>query len=141
MYPVNAKELFTNDTKEMIAVKSTEWLRKYSAKQLSKMFDVSIRTSRGWREGNLPQNKHLIKMAERWGQDFIEEIFSPITQVEITDDHRLECVSHHVSALQKTKIVISLFIVMISTFGAILDGEPVRRAPRPTVQRVRSRKD
>jgi len=131
-----------SNAKELIAIKTTEWLRKYSAKELTRMFPgVSERTTRGWREGNLPQNTHLIAMGERWGQEFIEEIFSPITQVEISDDHRLECVSHHITALQKTRILFCLVIVLVSSFGSILDGEPVRRVPRPTVQRVRSRKD
>ena len=129
----------SSNAKELIAVKTTGWLREYSAKQLSKMFDVSIRTSRGWRDGNLPQNKHLIQMAERWGQSFIEQIFSPITKFEITDDHRLECIAHHVSMMQRFRIIISLVIVLISSFSIMLDGEPVRRAPRPTVKTTKAR--
>lgn len=128
-------------TKELVADRCTIILRQHSAKDLIKMFKVSERTARGWREGNFPQNKHLLDMVERWGQEFIDDIFSPLTQLEIDDAHHLECISHHVSALQKARVILSMFIVLFSTSGMTVDFDPLIRTPTSTMTRTRNPKD
>ena len=117
------------------------WVRDYSAKELAAMFGASERTARGWRDGNMPQNIHLIAMAQRWGMNFLEDVFAPVIGLDISDAQRLERIERDVKALRdkgaKTKAVVSIALVLLSTFGAILDGDPVVRAPRPVQSRAR----
>lgn len=124
-----------------VAKNISEWLREYSAKELANMFGASERTAKGWRDGNMPQNTHLIAMAERWGLNFLEDVFAPVLGTNISDAQRIERIEHDLHALResraKVRSIISLFLVLFSTFGAILDGEPIVRAPRPTPTKTR----
>lgn len=122
-----------------VAKRTSSWLSDYSAKELSVMFDVSERTAKGWRSGNLPQNKHLISMIERWGMAFVEDIFSPALDQQISPYNRLERIQRDVRSLLKSKPIISIFIVVISVFFQTFGDNPMIRAPRPTTARARTR--
>lgn len=122
-----------------VSRRASSWLSGYSAKELSLMFNVTERTAKGWHSGNLPQNKHLISMIERWGMAFVEDIFAPALDQEITPYNRLERIQRDVRALLKSKPIISIVIVLASVFFQTIGDNPIIRAPRPSAARARTR--
>ena len=132
-----------NPVSERIAL----WVRDYPAKELARMFEVEERTARGWREGNFPQNKHLVAMAERWGLEFLEDVFAPVLGEEITPERRLERIERDVKALRLRGVSFGLVLCFIATLGGFVDGggdDPMVRVPRPTNSRPtasRTRRD
>lgn len=103
------------------------------------MFNVTERTAKGWHSGNLPQNKHLISMIERWGMTFVEDVFAPALDKEISPYNRLERIQRDVRSLLKSKPIISMVIVVISVFFQTIGDNPMLRAPRPSTARVRTK--
>lgn len=124
---------------KQVAKRVTSWLSGYSKKELALIFDVSERTAKGWLAGNLPQNKHLIAMIERWGMAFVEDVFAPALDKEISPYNRLERISRDVRALLKNKPIISILIVVASVFFQTIGDNPIIRAPRPTAAKTRTR--
>ena len=122
------------------------WIRNYPAKELAQMFGVEERTARGWRDGNFPQSKHMTAMVERWGIDFLEDIYSPILAKETTAEQHLERIEHHIKALRSKGVRFTAIIGLIATFssfgGDMGDDNPMVRVPRPASGRsIRVRRD
>jgi hypothetical protein len=79
-----------------------EWCKPYQAKELARMFDIAPQTAKSWRRGNLPQMKHLISMADRWGMAFLEDVFSPVlAETETSLAGRLERIEQDIHTLRR----------------------------------------
>lgn len=66
------------------------WCRRWPAKELSRDFGVAIQTAKKWRLGlEMPAGRHLVAMAERWGQAFLDHAFAPVLD-DLSLDRRLE---------------------------------------------------
>ena len=79
------------------------WMRPHSAKELARMFDVEPRTAKGWRVGCLPQVRHLVRMTQRWGSAFLNDVFSPVlAEPDISTRFRIERIEHELAHLKET---------------------------------------
>lgn len=54
------------------------WLHPFSTKQLALWFEAEPRTAKAWKAGQWPLVRHLLRMLARWGQPFIDAVFSPV---------------------------------------------------------------
>ena len=137
---MNANDLMISNP---VAERVSMWVREYSAKDLAKMFGASERTARGWRDGNMPQNIHIIAMAQRWGMNFLEDVYAPVLGGDVKPEHRLERIEHDIRALRgNARAIVSLVIVLLTTFGPAAYDDPFVRAPRaPRPAPARSRRN
>ncbi len=116
------------------------WLRGFSAKELALMFEVEERTARGWRDGNFPQSKHMILMVERWGLEFLEDIYAPVLETETTAEQHFERIEHNIRALRSKGFSMGILLCFVATFTTFADDggdNPIVRVPRPTQSRTR----
>ncbi len=61
-----------------VGARIARWISRESEKEAARTFGVSMRTVKSWRAGHLPQMRHLMAMATRWGEAFLEDIFQSI---------------------------------------------------------------
>ena len=65
--------------------------------------DVEPRTAKGWRVGCLPQVRHLMQMPQRWGSDFLNDVFSPVLAgPDISTLFRIERIERELAHLKET---------------------------------------
>lgn len=76
---------------EAVTAQMTRWCQRWSAKELARLLNVSVRTAEGWRCGNWPQGRHLTAMVALWGTDWLTMIYKPVAE-DATLDRRLEAV-------------------------------------------------
>lgn len=56
-----------------------EWCRRWPEKTLARDFDVALQTAKKWRRGlDMPAGRHLVAMADRWGQPFLDHAFAAV---------------------------------------------------------------
>ena len=58
-----------------------KWLKQefpsHTAKEVAREFGASPHTGKKWLQGELPANKHMFAMVERWGWPFVEFVYEP----------------------------------------------------------------
>lgn len=54
-----------------------QWCRAFTIKDLMALFGVAEQTAKKWRQGKLPEPKHMVAMVELWREDFLLAVFSP----------------------------------------------------------------
>lgn len=75
------------------------WLSRWQAKEIARLFGVEPRTAKSWRQGCLPQMRHLVAMVDRWGVAFLDDVFAPVLG-DLPADLRLERVQRDLDAIQ-----------------------------------------
>lgn len=85
---------------EAVTAQMTRWCRRWSAKELARLLDVSTRTAEGWRCGNWPQGRHLTAMVALWGTDWLAMIYRPVAE-DAALDRRLEAVEAIIADLKE----------------------------------------
>lgn len=74
----------------VVGERISTWIERFDAKTVAWMIPVEVRTVFSWRAGNPPQVRHLARMAELWGADFVEFVFQPLLGAPETLDRKLE---------------------------------------------------
>mgnify|MGYP001806376871 CR=1 FL=1 len=77
-----------------------EWLAPFSAKALMVRFRVSLDTAKGWKAGQMPANRHLLRMVRDWGDEFLGHLFRDQLGAEVDVEVRLERVLHLVEQVK-----------------------------------------
>ncbi len=87
----------------LVGQRLAEWLIPYSAKDLARLFPpVEPRTAKAWKAGNLPNNRALIQMVERWGGEFLEHLFAPVlAEGDLSLDRRLERLEREAASIRR----------------------------------------
>jgi hypothetical protein len=85
---------------EAVTARMTHWCRRWSAKDLARLLDVSPRTAEGWRCGNWPQGRHLTAMVAEWGTDWLVDIYRPVAE-DAALDRRLEAVEAMIANIKE----------------------------------------
>lgn len=78
-----------------------EWCRRWPEKALARDFAVALQTAKKWRRGeDMPAGRHLVAMAERWGQPFLDHAFQAVLD-DVTLDGRLEALEASFALLRR----------------------------------------
>ena len=84
-----------------VGARIARWVSRESEKEAARVFGVSLRTVKSWRSGHLPQMRHLMAMTTRWGEAFLEDVFSPLLADGATLANRLERLEAEVAAIRR----------------------------------------
>ena len=86
----SAADALLADELAMAGQRLAEWLAPFSAKGLMTRFRVSLDTAKGWKAGQMPANRHLLRMVRDWGDDFLAHLFQDQLGAEVAVEARLE---------------------------------------------------
>ena len=90
------------DHPRLVGERIAAWCRTYDYKSLARMFGVEPRTAKAWRTGSLPQMKHLIAMAQFWGEGFLQDIFQDVlVETDAALDRRLERLERELHSIRR----------------------------------------
>lgn len=78
------------------------WCRRFTEKSLANLINCEVRTAKGFRSGSLPNNRHLIRMIELWGLDWLEFVFEPILrETDLDLERRLTRIEAGIATLRR----------------------------------------
>lgn len=78
------------------------WVCRWQVKELMAMFGCAEQTAKKWRQGQLPENKHMVAMVERWGEEFLLTIFAPVLQqTDYSLERQLAAIENRVSLIRE----------------------------------------
>lgn len=86
---------------EVVGKRIAQWVAREAEKDAARTFGVSLRTVKGWRAGQLPQMRHLMAMATRWGESFLEDVFAPLMSVYPSVDGRLQRLEAEIASIRR----------------------------------------
>lgn len=87
-----------------VGARISSWVVREPEKVAARAFGVSPRTIKSWRAGQLPQMRHLMAMARRWGVAFLNDVFAPVLAGDITMATRLERLEAEIAAIRREVI-------------------------------------
>lgn len=89
------------EVEAIVGPRLTAFLEPYSAKDLARIFQVSVSTCEKWRCGHLPSTKHLGAMISFWGQTFIDGVFCDLLHEPVTVAARAERIEQDMKILKR----------------------------------------
>ena len=84
-----------------VGARIARWIARESEKEAARAFGVSPRTVKSWRAGQLPQMRHLMAMASRWGEAFLDDVFAPVLSQDTKLTVRLERLEAEIAAIRR----------------------------------------
>lgn len=78
------------------------WVCRWSVKDLMSMYGCAEQTAKKWRQGQLPENKHMVAMVERWGEEFLLAIFAPVlAQSDMSLERQLCAIENRITLIRE----------------------------------------
>jgi hypothetical protein len=86
---------------DVVGKRIAQWVAREAEKDAARAFGVSQRTVKSWRAGQLPQMRHLMAMATRWGEAFLEDVFGPLMPERSSLGERLLRLESEIAAIRR----------------------------------------
>jgi hypothetical protein len=86
---------------DVVGERIAQWITRETEKDAARAFGVSQRTVKSWRAGQLPQMRHLMAMASRWGEAFLEDVFAPLLSDKTSLGDRLLRLESEIAAIRR----------------------------------------
>lgn len=86
---------------DVVGKRIAQWVTQETEKDAARAFGVSLRTVKSWRAGQLPQMRHLMAMAARWGEAFLEDVFAPLMTDTPTLTDRLSRLELEIASIRR----------------------------------------